>query len=97
MAPPSTLGSSQIAFLRAANASSACSIVRRRDQRHEIAAIIVANKRRPASTMAAVRGPKRSGGQLNAIRGAQPAASTPDPKDRPTEKPRAEASLSLRL
>src|SRR6516225_828244 len=78
IAPPSTLGSSRSAFLRAANASSACSIVRRRDHRHEMAAMIVASRKRPASAMAAVRGLYRSASQMNAISRTKPAVSTPN-------------------
>src|SRR5215468_4372378 len=90
MAPPSTLGSSQIAGLRAANASSACSIVRRRDHRHEMAATIVANRKRPASAMAAVRGSYRSASQMNAISRTKPAVRTPNTTARSAQTKRPE-------
>src|SRR5215475_5340407 len=78
MALPRTLGSSQVAFPRAASASSACSVVRRRDHRQQTAAIIVASRKRPASATAAVSGSYRSASQMKAIRRTNPAVAIPN-------------------
>src|SRR5262249_33424351 len=90
MALPRTLGSSQVAFLRAASASSACSIVRRRDHRQQIAAIIVANRKRPASAMAAVSGSCRSASQMKAISRTKPAGTSSKARERSAQTKRPE-------
>src|SRR5215510_6361166 len=90
MALPRTLGSSQVAFPRAASASSACSIVRRRDHRQQTAAIIVANRKRPASAVAAVSGSYRWASQMKAIRRTNPAVTIPNTTARSAQTKRPE-------
>src|SRR5215470_13735618 len=90
MALPRTLGSSQVAFPRAASASSACSIVRRRDHRQQTAAIIVANRKRPASAAAAVSGSYRWASQIKAIRRTNPAVTIPNTTARSAQTKRPE-------
>jgi hypothetical protein len=70
--------SSQIAFLRAARANPARSIVRRRDQRQQMSVIIVANRKKPVSAVAAVRGSYRSASKMKAIRRTNPAVTIPN-------------------
>src|SRR5262245_47296101 len=90
MALPRTLGSSQVAFPRAASASSACSIVRRRDHRQQTAAIIVANRKRPASAVAAVSGSYRWDSQMKAITRTNPAVTIPNTTARSAQTKRPE-------
>src|SRR5215813_9667664 len=90
MALPRAFGSSHVAFLRAASASSACSIVRRRDHRQQTAEIIVASRKRPASAMAAVSGPCRSASQMKATKRTNPAVTIPNTTARSAQTKRPE-------
>jgi uncharacterized protein YjbJ (UPF0337 family) len=55
--------------LRVASASSARSIVRRRDRRPQMSVTIVTSRKTPPSAVAAISGSKRSANQMNAITG----------------------------
>src|SRR5262245_62766779 len=90
MALPRTLGSSQVAFPRAGSSSAACSIVRRRDYRQHTAAIIVANRKRPASAVAEVSGSYRWDSQMRAITRTNPAVSIPNTTARSAQTKRPE-------
>src|SRR5215813_177407 len=85
MALPRILGSSQVAFPRAASTSSACSIVRQ-----QTAAIIVANRKRPASAVAAVSGSYHWDSQMKAITRTNPAVTIPNTTARSAQTKRPE-------
>src|SRR5262249_25289809 len=67
-----------------------CSIVRRRGHRQQTAAIIVANRKRPASAVAAVSGSYRWASQMKAIRRTNPAVTIPNTTARSAQTKRPE-------